>query len=550
MTLKASKYRIRRPLQGKFGKTSAGNATEGNRALETRQNMAPPAAREQATVSTIATERQAASPSGPSSVHDDERARVEAELAAIRAEGLTGRQLRMARRVALKHGLNPASDLDAVRLLRKRGIDPFQRANLLELVDTEKETRPSLREGESLPAEKAKDKLPSKDVYDDAARAKELVRLQRDLVRRRRRRLALLAVRLFFFIFLPTLIAGYYYYRVATPMYSTRAEFVIQKADNPLAQAGGGLLAGTSFATSQDAIAVQGYLQSRDAMLRLDREHGFKAVFQQPWIDPIQRLPAGATNEEAYRLYKRLVKIGFDPTEGVVKMEVIAPTPEAATEFANALVSYAEEQVDQMTQRMREDQMRGARAAYEEAEQKVKEAQQRIIELQERRGVISGDLEVSSIMGQINTFELELKKKELELASLKDNPRPNPTKVRVLERSIERLKQLIADMRENLTKNGVDSASLARISSELAIARADLETRQALLSQALQQLETARLEANRQVRYLSLGVKPVKPDAASYPRAFENTILALLVFAGIYLVISLTVSVLREQVSS
>ncbi len=549
MTLKASKYRIRRPLiRRKGGAAPAAEAaeaetppaTDGNAALAEETGAPPQEASPGAAAATPATDASG-----------EDRARIEAELAAIRAEGLTGRQLRMARRVAQGHGLKPESDLDAVRLLRKRGIDPFQRANLLELVETGRETRPAVQEKSPLPAEKGKARLPSKDVYDDAARAKELIRIQRDLVRRRRRRLALLAVRLFFFIFLPTLIAGYYYYNVATPMYATQAEFVIQKADGPFGQSsGGGLLAGTSFATSQDAIAVQGYLQSRDAMLRLDREHGFKAAFQQPWIDPIQRLPAGASNEEAYRLYKRVVKIGFDPTEGVVKMEVIAPTPEAAVTFANALVGYAEEQVDQMTQRMREDQMRGARKAYEEAERKVREAQQRIIDLQEKRGVISGDLEVTTRMQQITTFELELKKKQLELEALRDNPRPNPTKVRVLERSIERLRKLIADMRNELTENGVDSASIARISSELAIARADLETRQALLSQALQQLETARLEANRQVRYLSLGVKPVKPDAAAYPRAFENTILAFLVFAGIYLVISLTISVLREQIAS
>jgi capsular polysaccharide transport system permease protein len=46
-----------------------------------------------------------------------------------------------------------------------------------------------------------------------------------------------------------------------------------------------------------------------------------------------------------------------------------------------------------------------------------------------------------------------------------------------------------------------------------------------------------------------MGVHPVAPDQPTYPRAFENTILAFLVFAGIYLMISLTASILREQVS-
>ena len=105
-------------------------------------------------------------------------------------------------------------------------------------------------------------------------------------------------------------------------------------------------------------------------------------------------------------------------------------------------------------------------------------------------------------------------------------------------------------MRSSLTETQTDGASLARIQSELVIAQADLETRQMMLAQALQQLETARIEANRQTLYLSMGVFPVPPDRAAYPRAFENTLLAFLVFSGIYLMVSMTASILREQVSS
>src|SRR5690606_17647040 len=62
---------------------------------------------------------------------------AEAEIDAIRKEGLTGRQLRLARRVAQKHNLPAISDFDAVRLLRQAGIDPFQRASVLDLVSAD-----------------------------------------------------------------------------------------------------------------------------------------------------------------------------------------------------------------------------------------------------------------------------------------------------------------------------------------------------------------------------------------------------------------------------
>ena len=74
--------------------------------------------------------------------------------------------------------------------------------------------------------------------------------------------------------------------------------------------------------------------------------------------------------------------------------------------------------------------------------------------------------------------------------------------------------------------------------------------RQRLLAAAAAQMEAARIEANKQVRYLSLSVAPVAPDEATYPKAFQNTLVAFLIFSGIYLMLSLTASILREQVST
>ena len=115
---------------------------------------------------------------------------------------------------------------------------------------------------------------------------------------------------------------------------------------------------------------------------------------------------------------------------------------------------------------------------------------------------------------------------------------------------IRRLEDLIGQLRAQLTASEGDNASMARITGQLRVAETDLQTRQLMLTQALQQMESARIEANRQTSYLSMGVSPIAPDEATYPRAFENTVLAFLIFAGIYLMVSLTASILREQVSS
>lgn len=471
-------------------------------------------------------------------------ARAQDAIAAIRAESLTGRQLRMARRVAQKHGLTPTSDFDAVRLLRAQGIDPFKRSNMLDIVATEGQS-----DGVSSLPQPASPALPASQFTAPADGFGELERIQKDIAKRRRRKLGMLFLRLSLLVFLPTAIAGYYYYNIATPMYATFSEMKVQQAQSASA-APVSLLAGTQFATSEDSIVVQDYLQSREAMLRLDESLGYKKHFSQESIDPVQRLDPTATNEATYKLYKKKVKIGYDPTEGIIQMEVVAADPELAKSYAKFLISIAEEQVDQLSQRVRDDQVMGARESYDEAEQAVLDAQQRVIDLKELYDVISTEIEVSLLTSRISALELRVTEDELALQELNANARPNQTKVATLERSIESRKVVIDDLRAQLTEGMKGGKSLARIQGELQIAESDLLTRVTMLQAALQNMELARVEAARQTRYLVTAVSPITPDEAMYPRAFENTILAFLIFSGIYLMCSLTASILREQVSS
>jgi capsular polysaccharide transport system permease protein len=341
---------------------------------------------------------------------------------------------------------------------------------------------------------------------------------------------------------------GYYFYKIATPMYATDSQFLIIQNEGtgglgPL----GGLLP-TQFANSADSIATQSYLQSKDAMLRLDRDVGFMKHFSNPEIDPIQRMNPDASNEEAYKFYKDNVKIGYDPTEGMIRMEVIAADPEVATDFSQHLLDYAEERVNALSQQKREDGMRDAREAYEQTVAKRREAQEALIKLQVENGV-DPQAVIASIRGQITNYETLLLEKELELAALLDNPRPNRAKVDGAQGDVRRLSAQLDKLNDRMNSATEGTNSLAQQAVSLQLAQADLAAADAALQASLTQMEQARTEASRQVRYLTVAVRPVASQSATYPRKFENTILTFLIFAGIYLMLSLTSSILKEQVT-
>ena len=497
----------------------------------------------------------------------------EEAIAAIAAEGLTGRQLRRARMVAEKHGVTARSDYEAILSLRRSGIDPFSRTSMLDMVSSAPHPGaadpapgpddPPAPGGTGraltalpgdvvrLPQKSAPIRLPAPDQRAEVNQAAEILRMQTDIARRRRRKLALLMVRMFVFVFLPTIVAGWYYYRVATPLYATKAEFVIQQA-GPASSGGAlaGLFSGTALATSQDSIAVQGYLQSRDAMSRLDKDVGFRSHFQNQNIDVLQRLAGDASLESAYRVYKKFVKISYDPTEGLIRMEVVAADPDVAAAWTSQLIRYAEEQVDHLTSRLREDQMRDALASYQNAEAALIGSQRKLIELQEKFKILSSEAEVGLLTAQISTLESQLTQDRLSIAQMEANESPNQARMEPLKRRIATLEDEIASRRAKMTEGSAGAESLAQVQGELLMAQADVQTRQLILAQSLQSMETARTEANRQVRYLSMSVSPTATDEPAYPRAFENTLVAMLILLGIYLMVSMTAAILREQVSA
>jgi len=559
---KARKYRIRR------------NATLASQAQpDTAQESAAP----QPDPGRVVRHDPNPAPAANANVTSPDGVAAETEMQAIRQEGLTGRQLRMARRVAHKHGLAVTSDFDAVRQLRKRGIDPFQRNNVLELVTPGKKQTDTgagevvasagqagrgandqgtgqARDRVQLPQTVVhKPNLPSTEQTAPSGmnqRAGEIRAMQRDIAKRRRRKLVALFARLTAFVFLPTFAMGWYFFVIATPMYATNSEFVIQQAEAQGSSGFGGLFQGTGLATQSEAVNAQAFLTSREAMLRLTEDHGFKAHSQTPEIDAIQRLEPDATNEDAYGLYQDHVQVGYDPTEGVVKMEVIAADPAKSQEFSEALIRYTEERVDDLTQRMRQDQMADATTNYQTAEAARQEALSDLTRIQRDAEVVDPASAVSALQQRISALEMRLDEKRIELASLQSNARPNQARVSAVQGEIDRIGDQIDDLRGQLSEGSNGGPSQAEVVAKLREAEENYAFAIERVTAAQAAMDQARIEANRQVRFLSVSVAPVAPDEPTYPRAFENTLLSLLIFSGIYLMISLTASILREQVSS
>ena len=384
-----------------------------------------------------------------------------------------------------------------------------------------------------------------------ALRAERVEAIRRDLVRRRRRKGGGMLLKLWFFVALPTLLVAWFMWFKAADLYESESSFVVRSADGGGGGGVGGILGGLigGGGTAFDPNAVQTFLYSRDVLRKLDADHGWIAHFQQSHLDFLHRIETDASFEQAYARYQEMIEVSFDPTEGILEMAIVGADPESAQRFNSAVIGYAEEMVNRLSDRIQADAVRDSEENLVNAEERLRTAQETVAELQKALNTFTVEGEVSAEMSIIAGMEVELEALKGRLTNLRRVTNESDPRVQRIRNQVETLEAQIVERRKNITGGGQDQASLADINLALTKAQFEVEASTAIFGAAVERREIAVASANRQGRYLEMVSSPSMPDQANYPKKPQMTALAFLGFLGFYIVASLTISLIREQAS-
>ncbi|MEM9139467.1 MAG: hypothetical protein AAGB15_06515, partial [Pseudomonadota bacterium] len=278
--------------------------------------------------------------------------------------------------------------------------------------------QPAGKKGSALPALRP-------DIKPDtpALRAERVEAIRRDLVRRRRRKGGGMILKLLAFVVIPTLAVAWFLWFQASDMYKSQSSFQVRGAEAG-GGGGGGLLGaflggGGGSSSMFDPVAVQAFITSRDLLTQLDAEHAWVAHFQDPDIDFWHGLPTDAGFEEAYSQFQSMVSVSYDPTEGLIEMELIAADAQTARRFSEAIIGYAEGMVDRLSDRIRDDALRDAEEYLSKAEQELQAAQAGMAAAQEQNEIFAIEPEVSQKYALIGALEAELSALEAKLTNLR-----------------------------------------------------------------------------------------------------------------------------------
>ncbi len=339
-------------------------------------------------------------------------------------------------------------------------------------------------------------------------------------------------------VVLPTLLTAAYYYLVAADQYQSEAHFVIKTGDNaPTPSSGLGQLFGLSGGISQtrsDALSVNDYLNSQQAVIRLDRSLGLVERFRRPEADVATRLWfSEPTPESLLKYYRGQVDLTMNPDSGITALKVRTYRPADSFAIVDTLLRMGEARVNELNRRTQADTLSNARRQFADAENALVNIQLRMTSFRQQRGDLdpegSGKAQitlVSGLQGQLTSARAQLSAMNGIIAPSSPQYVATAARVRALEAQV-------ANQTGKLTVGS--GAIAARLGNYQ-----DLQIRQEFAAKryeaAAANLERAREAAVKQQLYLIRVVDANMPVKSQFPtrgKVVLTVFLSLLLAYGI-----------------
>jgi capsular polysaccharide transport system permease protein len=316
----------------------------------------------------------------------------------------------------------------------------------------------------------------------------------------------------------PTLLVAAYFYLVAAPQYVSEARIVVRsRSDAPQVSVGSAISAamgGAGAIGGGDANSIRDFLLSHDAVMRTQDRVDLISIWQRPEADAWARL-RDTDPERLTKFFNSMVSASLDSSTGVLTLRVRSFRPEDSKAIATTLLELAEQLVNRLSARAREDALRIAREEVGIAEHRVLASRQALTDFRERQQDLDSAGSAAAAQQGIGAMENALTAARAELRERMAFMRPDNPALQVTRNRIEALERQIAAERARRTQGDGALAQQLAAFERLMLER-EFADRQ--LASATTSLETARIEAQRQQVYIARVVEPNLAVHALYPR--------------------------------
>ena len=350
-------------------------------------------------------------------------------------------------------------------------------------------------------------------------------------------------------VIIPTILSILYFGIFASDVYISESRFVV-KAPKQAASDGVGLLlqsAGFNNA-NEEVYATNDYIISRSALQQLNKDGAVTAAYTAPDISIFDRFnPLGwdRSFEKLFKYYTNRVEVTSDSRSAISTLVVRAYSSDDALRLNSRLLQLAEDMVNRLNTRGREDLIRYAQAEVDAAKQQARTASLALAAYRNQQGVVDPQQQAAIQLQMVSKLQDELITVKSQLIQLRAFTPENP-QIPVLEK---RARILSDEIYKQTGRVAGDNRSLAAAAVEYQRLQLENSFAERQLAGAMASLQEARNEARRKQVYVERIVNPNRPDSALEPRRLRGIFATFVVGLIAWGILSLLLVGVREHQS-
>lgn len=318
---------------------------------------------------------------------------------------------------------------------------------------------------------------------------------------------------------LPVVAAAVYFYGIGRPRYPSEANVVIRKAEDSSQAitegALGLLLGGNNQSSTEDAKFLTIFLSSPQMQEVVEKQLDFRHLYRKQGLDFYAGLADDASQEDALAFYQKQISVIPMEATGTLVIRSSGYDSDSSYRLNRILLQKAERFVNDISQQISLKQKEFAEKELASAKQKLEASKLRLLNYQKQNKQLNPAQEAEVANQMIATLESKLVDLRIELASkerqFKEKDAPEVVYVRDQVQSIQ--SQIAQERKRSVGKEGRD---LSRKSAEFLALEGDVNYHQDLYKLAISAVEKARVEANRQQKFLVLLSAPRQAQEQDY----------------------------------
>ena len=356
------------------------------------------------------------------------------------------------------------------------------------------------------------------------------------------------AVAFVLIVVVPMAIAGIYYFFIASDQYVAEFRFGLRSAEPVRAEPGLLVQLAAPTQIGLDSYVVVQYIASRAIVDDLSKTLDLRQMFSTAKADWPARLHLPAPVEELVTYWRGQVDAFFDPTNGTIVVKARAFAPQDALKLAQGILASSERLVNDLSARSRRDALRDSENDVRQAEQRLAAALVKLGDFRDKQGVVDPrkSADASALLdGRVRD---DLVRAHTELSTLKEYMQDGAPSLKLLEARIRALEEQRRALESEVTDTAdTRSQALSQIMGSYEQLESERSFAETAYRHALEALDRARTNADRQHIYLADFVQPRLPEKALYPRRLRSLGIVFVIAFATWAIGCLTARSVRDH---